>query len=62
MQVPTKVLAGAIKPSVAKQTQVDTKAGAAAMNSAGTLDMLAWLDAKIAAQHSSTNHVDFEFS
>ena len=53
MQVPTKVLAGAIKPSVAKQTQVDTKAGAAAMNSAGTLDMLAWLDAKIAAQRAT---------
>lgn len=46
---------GSIKASesAAKQKQVDTQAGGAAMMGAGTIDMLAWLDAKIAAQKAA---------
>lgn len=39
--------------SAGEQKQVDTPAGGAVMKGAGTTDMLAWLDAKIAAQKAA---------
>lgn len=53
LQVSAAGLTGTVKASVAKQKQLGTQVTAAAIKGAGTTDMLAWLDAKIAARKAA---------
>lgn len=49
----TAGLPGSVKASIAKQKQLGSQVTPAAIKGAGTTDMLAWLDAKIAAQKAA---------
>ena len=57
LQVSSTVPPGSVRTftnaSNAKPNQLGTQVGAAAQKGAGTSDMLAWLDAKIAAQRAA---------
>ena len=51
--VPPDSVRTSINASNARPNQLGTQTGAAARKAAGTNDMLAWLDAKIAAQRAA---------
>lgn len=53
LQVPVATAGTSTRAPNVKALSAGVKVGAQAMSSAGTSDMLAWLDAKIAAQKAA---------